>query len=186
MNLDPSGSEGVETTQSVLGAFPSLTRVRAVVKELKAAGFPTEEISVVLGRPYSAVEQISAPLLPAQFAGLATAAAIGAMAALLFSSSFPLIRKLDSIPLAGPALRVLLILAVGASGGILLGPRVNDFVEDWQSSRQRRGREWPLETAAITVGATGRGEQVERAREILSRFGAEDLRIYGGSYSEVQ
>jgi hypothetical protein len=164
---------------AVFGIFSSLIQAERCVDALMAAGFRSDDISVLAPdqnttRQLATEKNTKAP--EAATVGAATGGAIGGTLGLLAGIGALAIPGVGPFIAAGPIMGALSGLGVGAAAGGLVGALVGMGIPEYEAKRYE-GR---VKNGGILVSVhCDDSEWVGRAKELLERSGAEDISSAG-------
>ncbi|MCW2503535.1 MAG: hypothetical protein JWO79_1819 [Actinomycetia bacterium] len=169
----PVGSHPVgENDRAVIGVFPELDAVHAVVERLASAGFPVEKISI-LGKDLRSETRINGFVTTGDIAGpsAATGAWVGGLFGLLAGSAFLFIPGAGPLIVLGP----LAAAAVGAAEGALIGGGVGAVLGHFVEQKHIPKYEELVRAGNYLVVVHGSEDDVARAQQILSESGSSDV-----------
>jgi hypothetical protein len=170
---------------SVYGIYSSVANAEQAVDRLVTAGFPSRNISVLLPdqrgtRDFAHEKDTKAP--EGTTAGVTAGGAIGGTLGILAGIGAIAIPGLGPFIAAGPIMGGLAGLGVGGAVGGLIGALVGMGIPEYEAKRYE-GR---IKTGGVLLSAhCDTPEEIERAKEILKRTGAEDVAASGESSSGV-
>jgi hypothetical protein len=154
----------------VTGIFPSRAIAERAVQHLNEAGFPNEDISLLMsettrGREFQIDKKTKAPEGAAT--GATIGGVIGAVAAGLAAVGTLVIPGLNIVA-AGPIVAALAGLGAGAATGGLVGALAGLGIPEHEAKIYDE----ELRKGGILVGVFAHGDRLELAREILDAAGA--------------
>ena len=157
----------------ITGIFPTRGSADRAVQDLAAAGFRTEDVSVLmpetdLGREFNVEKNTKAP------EGAATGAAIGgtvgAVAAGLAAIGTVAIPGMAFVA-AGPLVAALTGLGAGAAAGGITGALVGLGIPEHEAKLYKE----KMGAGGVLVGVHAEGDRAKEARRILDNAGAEKV-----------
>jgi hypothetical protein len=169
--------EGYEMAmnKSVLGIYMSRSAVEAGIADLKAAGFASSSVSVLLPENLGAKElgtQKASKAPEGTAAGASSGAVIGGALGWLLGIGALAIPGLGPFIAAGPIMATLAGVgvggAVGGFTGALIGLGIPEYEAKQYEGRLRKG-------GILTAVHCDTWEEIDRAKDILKRTGAEDI-----------
>jgi len=170
---------------SVFGIYSSVAHAEQAVDLLVTAGFPSRNISVLLPdqrgtRDFAHEKDTKAP--EGATAGVTAGGAIGGTLGVLAGIGAIAIPGLGPFIAAGPIMAGLAGLGVGGAVGGLIGALVGMGIPEYEAKRYE-GR---IKSGGVLLSAhCDTSEEVDRAKEILKRTGAEDIASSSESTSGV-
>lgn len=161
--------------KSVLGIYSSRNAVETALTQLRDAGFPSGEVSVLLPenlgpRELSTQKQTKAP--EGATAGAGSGAVIGGALGWLVGIGALAIPGLGPFIAAGPIMAALAGIGVGGAVGGFTGALVGMGIPEYEAKRYE-GR---LQKGGILLSVhCDTSDEIDRAKEVLKRTGAEDV-----------
>ena len=165
--------------KSVVGLLSSQTSAEAAVDSLRAAGFPTSEISALLPdksgtRDFAHEKHTKAP--EGAVAGAGAGGAIGGTLGLLAGIGALAIPGLGPFIAAGPLMAALSGAAAGATVGGLTGALVGLGIPELEA-KQYEGK---IKDGNVLLSVhVNDSEQGARAKKVLEAAGAKDIATVG-------
>ncbi len=165
--------------KAVLGIYKTRTEVESAVDALKADGFATSDISVLLpensgSHDFAHTKATKAPEGAATGAG--KGAVIGGTLGLLAGIGALAIPGFGPFIAAGPIMAALAGAGVGGTVGGVSGALVGFGIPEYEAKRY----EGFVKNGGILLSVhTDNSEQVEKAKKCLERTGAEDIATAG-------
>jgi hypothetical protein len=160
---------------AVFGIVKDRAQAEHIVSELKNAGFPYQDVSVLMAdktgtRDFAHEHNTKAP--EGATAGAGTGGVVGGTLGLLAGIGALSIPGLGPFIAAGPVMATLSGAAVGATVGGITGALVGLGMPEYEAKRY----EGKLKTGNILVSAhTDDANERRRAKEIFEAAGAEDI-----------
>ena len=166
---------------AVFGIYPSGEHAERAVDTLIAAGFGSEDISVLLPdtrstREFAHVKETKAPEGTA--AGATTGGIIGGTLGVLAGVGALAIPGVGPFIAAGPIMAGLAGLGVGGAVGGLVGALVGMGIPEYEAKRYEGRVKNGGTLLSVHCDTSG---QVSRAKELLKSSGAEDISSTGES-----
>jgi hypothetical protein len=164
---------------AVIGIVPTTVQASAVVDELRKAGIPTSDVSVLMpddvsNRDFGHELHSKAP--EGATAGGSTGLVLGGAFGWLVGAGALAIPGLGPLIAAGPIIAALSAAAVGASAGGLLGGLVGLGIPEVEA-KQYEGK---LRDGNILISVhTETGDQAKLSEEIFKRVGVKEVRATG-------
>src|SRR5271165_2778451 len=161
--------------KSVLGIYGSRNAVESALTVLRDAGFPGNDVSVLLPenlgpRELATHKDTKAP--EGATAGAGTGAVVGGALGWLVGIGALAITGLGPFIAAGPIMAALAGIGVGGAVGGFTGALVGMGIPEYEAKRYE-GR---LQKGGILVSVhCDTSEEIDRAKEVLKRTGAEDI-----------
>lgn len=160
---------------AVFGIFKGVMPADAAVDKLLAAGFSKDDISVLLQdtpstRQFAHEKETKAP--EGTTAGATTGGVIGGTLGLLAGIGALSIPGLGPFIAAGPIMGALAGLGAGGAVGGLIGALVGMGIPEYEAKRYE-GR--VRDGGTLLSVHCDSSEEIDRAKEILERMGAEDV-----------
>jgi hypothetical protein len=177
-NYDPYGSErGIRMAKnkSVLGIYTSRSAVESGITYLREADFASTDVSVLLpenlgSKELATLKATKAPEGTA--AGAGSGAVIGGALGWLVGIGALAIPGLGPFIAAGPIMAALAGVGVGGAVGGFTGALIGIGIPEYEAKRYE-GR---LQKGGILVSVhCETSEEIDRAKEVLKRTGAEDI-----------
>jgi len=171
---------------SVYGIFRNRTQAEDAVDRAIAAGFRTEDISVLLPenagtKDFAAEKNTKAPEGTAT--GVAAGGVVGGTLGLLAGIGALAIPGLGPFIAAGPIMGALAGLGVGGAVGGLVGALVGMGIPEYEAKRYE-GR---IKEGGILMSVhADNGDWADRAKEILKQTGAQDISSTGEASADFQ
>jgi hypothetical protein len=165
--------------KAVFGIAKSVAQAERIANGLKAAGFSGDDISVLFPdkegtRDFAHEQHTKAPEGAATGAG--TGGVLGGALGWLVGIGSLAIPGVGPFIAAGPIMAALAGAAVGAAAGGLAGALVGLGIPEYEAKRY----EGKIREGNILLSVhTDDGHEVNRAKEILKREGAEDISYTG-------
>jgi hypothetical protein len=165
--------------RSVLGIYGSRNAVESAVVSLKEAGFPNSDVSLLLpenlgSRDIASTKATKAP--EGATAGATSGAVIGGTLGWLVGIGALAIPGLGPFIAAGPIMATLAGLGVGGAVGGFTGTLIGLGIPEYEAKRYE-GR---LQKGGILLSVhCDSSEEIDRAKVILQRTGAEDVSTTG-------
>jgi hypothetical protein len=172
--------------KSVFGIYSSRNIAETGLAELRDAGFPSGDVSVLLPenlgpRELSTHKDTKAP--EGATAGAGTGAVIGGALGWLVGIGALAIPGLGPFIAAGPIMAALAGVGVGGAVGGVTGALVGMGIPEYEAKRYE-GR---LQKGGILLSVhCDTSEEVSRAKDILKRTGAEDISATTESSADVK
>jgi hypothetical protein len=161
--------------KSVFGIFLKRTDVESAIDALKAAGFSNADVSVLLPENVNSGELATeqSTKAPAGAAvGVGSGAAVGGALGWLVGIGALAIPGIGPVVAAGPLLAALAGVGIGGAFGGFAGVLVGLGIPEYQANEY----EGQMLKGGILVAVRGEtGEQVDRAKQVLSQSGARDV-----------
>lgn len=167
--------------KAVFGIATSESQAARIANQLKAAGFSENDISVLFpdregSRDFAHEQHTKAPEGAA--AGAGAGGLLGGGLGWLIGIGSLAIPGVGPFIAAGPIMAALAGVAVGAAAGGLTGALVGLGIPEYEAKRY----EGKIRAGNILISVhTEDGEEVDRAKEIFKREGAEDISYTGES-----
>ena len=164
---------------AVFGIYKSSSQAERAVDVISAAGFSTNDISVLLpdsrsSREFAHEKNTKAP--EAATAGAATGGLLGGTLGLLAGVGALAIPGVGPFIAAGPIMGALAGLGVGGAVGGLLGALVGMGIPEYEAKRYE-GR---IKDGGVLLSVhCDSSEEVSKATELLKQTGAEDVSSAG-------
>jgi len=171
--------------KAVFGIYSSVAHAEQAVDVLVTAGFPSKDISVLLPdqrgtRDFAHEKETKAPEGAAT--GVTAGGVIGGTLGVLAGIGAIAIPGVGPFIAAGPIMGGLAGLGVGGAGGGLLGALIGMGIPEYEAKRYE-GR---VKAGGVLLSVhCDTSEEIDRAKEILKRTGAEDIASSGESSSGV-
>lgn len=165
--------------QSAIGVYDTMSKAEDAVRRLNLGGFPIKQISIV-AQNLQSEREVHGFITAGDVAkdGAATGAWVGGLFGLLVGAAFVWLPGFGPLMIAGPLSAALLGGVEGAVAGAVGGGALGALV-GWGVSKQHILKyEEVLKGGKYLVIAHGSEADVERAREILSKSGASDLKVH--------
>ena len=165
--------------KAVFGIAKSVAQAERIANGLKASGFSGDDISVLLPdkegtRDFAHEQHTKAPEGAATGAG--TGGVLGGALGWLVGIGSLAIPGVGPFIAAGPIMAALAGAAVGAAAGGLAGALVGLGIPEYEAKRY----EGKIRDGNILISVhTDDGNQVNRAKEVFKREGAEDIAYTG-------
>src|SRR6185437_15954788 len=165
--------------KAVFGIAKTESQAIAIADQLKAAGFSDGDVSVLFpdrkgSKDFAHEQHTKAPEGAATGAG--TGAVLGGALGWLVGIGALAIPGLGPFIAAGPLMAALAGVGVGAAAGGLTGALIGMGIPEYEAKRyEGKIKEGNILMSVHTEDATER----DRAKEILSRCGAEDISYTG-------
>jgi hypothetical protein len=171
----------------VFGIFSTRVAVENATESLVRAGFPTNDISVLLpeslGGPKDMGTEKATKAPEGAAAGVTTGGVIGGALGVLAGVGLLAIPGLGPFIAAGPIMAGLAGLGVGGAVGGVTGALVGMGIPEFEAKRYE-GR---LKTGGILLSVhCDTSEEITRAKEVLKNTGAEDVSSTGESTVNVK
>ena len=172
--------------KSVLGIYSSRNSVESALTVLRDAGFPGTDVSVLLpenlgGREIATQKETKAP--EGATAGAGTGAVLGGALGWLVGIGALAIPGLGPFIAAGPIMAALAGVGVGGAVGGVTGALVGLGIPEYEAKRYE-GR---LQKGGILVSVhCDTSDEVNRAKDILNRTGAEDISATKESSADIK
>jgi hypothetical protein len=161
--------------RSVLGIYGSRSAVEAALTHLRDAGFSSNDVSILLPENLGPKELITTKATKAPegtAAGAGSGAVIGGALGWLVGIGALAIPGLGPFIAAGPIMAALAGVGVGGAVGGFTGALVGLGIPEYEAKRYE-GR---LQKGGILVSVhCETSEEVDRAKDVLKRTGAEDI-----------
>jgi hypothetical protein len=170
---------------AVYGIYPSSSHAEQAVDSLMQGGFASSAISVLLPdqqstRDFAHEKDTKAP--EGTTAGAATGGVIGGTLGVLAGIGALAIPGVGPFIAAGPIMAGLAGLGVGGAVGGLIGALVGMGIPEYEAKRYE-GR---LKSGGVLLSVhCDTSDQVDRAKDLLKRTGAEDISSASESTSNV-
>ena len=171
--------ETIVADKAVFGIAKSVAQAEQIASGLKAAGFSGDDISVLFPdkegtRDFAHEQHTKAPEGAATGAG--TGGVLGGALGWLVGIGSLAIPGVGPFIAAGPIMAALAGAAVGAAAGGLAGALVGLGIPEYEAKRY----EGKIREGNILISVhTDDGNEVNRAKEIFKREGAEDISYTG-------
>ena len=171
--------ETIVADKAVFGIAKSVAQAEQIANGLKAAGFSGDDISVLFPdkegtRDFAHEQHTKAPEGAATGAG--TGGVLGGALGWLVGIGSLAIPGVGPFIAAGPIMAALAGAAVGAAAGGLAGALVGLGIPEYEAKRY----EGKIREGNILISVhTDDGNEVNRAKEIFKREGAEDISYTG-------
>lgn len=164
-------------TASVFGILASRASAEAAVERLTAAGFSTEDVSVLMSGTDASKEVVAERNTKADATtGVAVGGVVGGALGLLAGIGAVVIPGAGPLIAAGPIVASLAGLGVGGAVGGLVGALVGLGIPEYEA-KLYDGR---LKDGEMLLSIhCARGEEVSNARAILTETGAVDIASFG-------
>ena len=165
--------------KAVFGIAKSVAQAERIANRLKAAGFSGDDISVLFPdkegtRDFAHEQHTKAPEAAATGAG--TGGVLGGALGWLVGIGSLAIPGVGPFIAAGPIMAALAGAAVGAAAGGLAGALVGLGIPEYEAKRY----EGKIRAGNVLISVhTDDGNEVNRAKEIFKREGAEDISYTG-------
>src|ERR1700733_3192258 len=162
------------TISSVFGVYSTRTNVESAVKALKDARFTNSDISLLREnvRTGELATDRSTKAPEGAAVGLGSGAAVGGALGWLVGVGALAIPGIGPVVAAGPLLAALAGVGIGGAFGGFAGVLVGLGIPEYQANEY----EGQMLKGGILVAVRGEsGEQVDRAKQVLSRSGARDV-----------
>ena len=165
--------------KAVFGIAKTVAQAEQIANALKAAGFSGDDISVLFpdkegSRDFAHEQHTKAPEGAA--AGAGTGGMLGGALGWLVGIGSLAIPGVGPFIAAGPIMAALAGAAVGAAAGGLTGALVGLGIPEYEAKRY----EGKIREGNILISVhTEDGNEVDRAKEIFKRGGAEDIAYTG-------
>jgi hypothetical protein len=170
---EPQDAAGIKAGPIVVGIFDGRPAAEAAIGELEQAGFPDEDISLVMQQPESPEDPIGPGKTKADqgtVMGVSAGAVLGGIAGLAALA----IPGVGALLAAGP-----IAAALGALGGAAIGGLVGSFTGLGIPSEDAKQFEQAVRAGNIVVAVKTIDRQAEeRARGILQRQQARSVSSY--------
>ena len=165
--------------KAVFGIATSVPQAERIANQLRAAGFSGDDISVLLPdktgtRDFAHEQHTKAPEGAA--AGASTGGVLGGGLGWLVGIGALAIPGVGPFIAAGPIMAALAGAAVGAAAGGLTGALVGLGIPEYEA-KQYEGK--ILKGNMLISVHTEDGDEVDRAKEIFKREGAQDISYTG-------
>lgn len=164
---------------SVFGIYPTVNRAEAAVDALTQSQFSNDDISVLMSdnqgsKDFAHEKHTKAP--EGATTGAATGGVLGGTLGLLAGIGALAIPGVGPLIAAGPIMGALAGLGVGGAVGGLVGALVGMGIPEYEAKRYE-GR---VKEGGVLLSVHCRtSEQIDRAKQILERTGAEDIASAG-------
>jgi Protein of unknown function (DUF3341) len=164
---------------AAFGIYASETAAETAVDRLKAAGFSTQDVSVLMSdkkgsKDFAAEKNTKAPEGAAT--GVGVGGAVGGTLGLLAGIGALAIPGVGPLIAAGPIMAALAGLGVGGAVGGLVGALVGMGIPEYEAKRYE-GR---VKDGGILLSVhCDSSEEISKAKEILKATGAEDIASSG-------
>jgi hypothetical protein len=171
---------------AVFGIYPSVASAEAAVDSLMQARFPSADISVLLpdqesSKEFAHKKDTKAP--EGTTTGATTGGVIGGTLGVLAGIGALAIPGLGPFIAAGPIMGGLAGLGVGGAVGGLIGALVGMGIPEYEAKRYE-GR---LRSGGVLLSVhCDTSEEIDRAKDILKRTGADDISSAGESSQGVE
>jgi hypothetical protein len=171
--------ETIVADKAVFGIAKSVAQAEQIASGLKAAGFSGDDISVLFPdkegtRDFAHEQHTKAPEGAAT--GVGTGGVLGGALGWLVGIGSLAIPGVGPFIAAGPIMAALAGAAVGAAAGGLAGALVGLGIPEYEAKRY----EGKIREGNILISVhTDDGNEVNRAKEIFKREGAEDISYTG-------
>ena len=163
-------------TASVFGILASRASAEAAVERLAAAGFSTEDVSVLMSGTDASKEAAERNTKADATTGVAVGGVVGGALGLLAGIGAVVIPGAGPLIAAGPIVASLAGLGVGGAVGGLVGALVGLGIPEYEA-KLYDGR---LKDGEMLLSIhCARGEEVSNARAILTETGAVDIASFG-------
>jgi hypothetical protein len=178
--------EPMAKNKSVFGIYSSRNAVESALTVLRDAGFPSTDVSVLLpenlgSREIATQKETKAP--EGATAGAGTGAVIGGTLGWLAGIGALAIPGLGPFIAAGPIMAALAGIGVGGAVGGFTGALVGLGIPEYEAKRYE-GR---LQKGGILLSVhCDTPDEINRAKDILKRTGAEDISSTGESSADVK
>lgn len=172
--------------KSVFGIYSSRNTVETALTELRDAGFPSGDVSVLLPenlgpRELSTHKDTKAP--EGATAGAGTGAVIGGALGWLAGIGALAIPGLGPFIAAGPIMAALAGIGVGGAVGGVTGALVGMGIPEYEAKRYE-GR---LQKGGILLSVhCETSDEITRAKTVMKRTGAEDISATGESSADIK
>lgn len=182
-----AGEQTVDEHKRAIGVFPDAQAAEAALRELKAADFPMERVSVVAQDKNSNPEQLAASLRDRTggnqaeeglATGIVTGGTVGGLAGLLVGLSTLALPGIGPVLVWGTGATLTLTAGIGAAGAVLgglVGAYTNSGVPE---QRAKTYEDWIAEGGYIVM-VEGTNKVIGQAESILLHQGIQDWNIYG-------
>ena len=173
-----------EKNKAVFGIYSTRVGVESAVDALKAAGFPSSDISVLMSekvstREFALEKHTKAPEGAARGAG--TGIVVGGVLGWLAGIGELAIPGAGPFIAAGPLMAALAGAGVGGTVGGIAGALIGMGVPEYEAKRY----EGMVNKGGILLSVhSDSSEETKRAKEILERTGAEDISSTGEAKAE--
>jgi hypothetical protein len=171
--------------KAVFGIYSSATQAERAVDHLMKAGFPSNDISVLLPdsqstKDFAHQKDTKAP--EGTTAGVAAGGALGGTLGVLVGVGALAIPGLGPFIAAGPIMAGLAGLGVGGAVGGLIGALVGMGIPEYEAKRYE-GR---IKEGGVLLSVhCDTSEEIKRAKDLLKQTGAEDISSAGESSANV-
>jgi hypothetical protein len=169
---------------AVFGIYKSVAQAERAVATLTSAGFPNNDISVLLTdaqttRDFAHQKNTKAPEGTA--AGAATGGIIGGALGLLAGIGTLAIPGVGPLIAAGPLVATLAGVGAGGATGGIIGALVGMGIPEYEAKRYE-GR---VKDGGVLLSVhCDTSDQIKRAKELVKNTGAEDISSTGESSSD--
>jgi len=164
---------------AVFGIFPSLAHAERGVDALVAAGFRTDDVSVLAPDPKATRELASEKNTKAPegaTTGAVTGGALGGTLGVLVGVGALAIPGLGPFIAAGPIMAALAGVGAGAAAGGFIGALVGMGIPEYEAKRYE-GR---VKNGGVLLSVhCADSDSVSRAKDVLKQVGAEDIASAG-------
>jgi len=161
--------------KSVLGIYTSRSAVESGIIHLREAGFASTDVSILLPEnlgPKELATQKATKAPEGTAAGAGSGAVIGGALGWLVGIGALAIPGLGPFIAAGPIMAALAGIGVGGAVGGFTGALIGIGIPEYEAKRYE-GR---LQKGGILVSVhCETSEEIDRAKEVLKRTGAEDI-----------
>jgi hypothetical protein len=164
---------------AVFGIYPNTIAAESAVDQLVTAGFPNEDVSVLMSdvdstKDFAHEKATKAPEGTA--VGVTTGGVVGGTLGLLAGLGALAIPGVGPLIAAGPIMGALAGLGVGGAVGGLVGALVGMGIPEYEAKRYE-GR---VKDGGILLSVhCDTSDEVKRAKEVLNNTGAEDIAASG-------
>jgi hypothetical protein len=165
--------------KAVFGIAKSVAQAEQIANQLKAAGFSGDDISVLFPdkegtRDFAHEQHTKAP--EGAVAGAGTGTVVGGTLGWLVGIGSLAIPGVGPFIAAGPIMATLAGAAVGAATGGLAGALVGLGIPEYEAKRY----EGKIREGNILISVhTDDGHEVDKAKDVFKREGAEDISYTG-------
>jgi len=158
--------------RTVIGLFDTQIQARRAIEALKTAGFPDEQMSIVMrNRHDQAVAGGRADRAENEAAAALGGGVVGSLAGLAVGLSALSVPGIGPVLAAGPLAATVAGGAMGAVTGGLLGALIDEGVPEEDARHYQGG----VERGAVLLTVTTPPDREHEVREILRRNGMRDL-----------
>jgi hypothetical protein len=175
------GRPEMAKNKSVLGIYTTRSGVESAITYLRESGFPSTDISVLLPENLGSKELATEKATKAPegtAAGAGSGAVLGGAFGWLVGIGALAIPGLGPFIAAGPIMAALAGIGVGGAIGGFVGALVGFGIPEYEAKRYE-GR---LQKGGILVSVhCDTGAEIDRAKEVMKRTGAEDISSTGES-----